>query len=1247
VTASVTHVYTASNLTAANPTISVTDTPAAGDVLVLLVSTTNLAISAVSGCGATWSRVTGAQSASGVLDAWIGVGATSSGTITATGSASNRSLMAFMVSGVTPKVVGVTTSGAGARTTPSQTAGEGQVVIGFSRTDTADNSVTDSTPSTGWTETTGQINSANFTGTVYRTPTTSESHNFTAQRSASTTYVSQIVLGGTRTNLVKNPSFETDLTGWEYQGTGSQDTTEFSNGAASLKVIYSYVGTARAASYGATPPGIATPSANADSIPVAVGQRVTLSANVKVASGTTNHLVKIHWFNSSGTWLSDSQGTNTAMSTSWTRLSVTGVAPTNATHFGVAVQRAGSATTYVDGVLAEITDALLPYFDGSSTNSSYDYAWTGTAHASTSTEDLTGTPIESAFSGEGTLSTTWSNYVNIDSQFSGEGTLSTQWSNYVNVDSQFSAEGTLSTAWSNYVNIDSAFSGEGTLDSQLIGQIEIDSQFSGEGTLSTALTNYKEIDSSFSGEGTLDYTLTLDPAYSGTGTLSTLWTNYRNIGSDFGAEGVLHTELGYTIEPAAIDAAPLRKLVGFNVSASAVPVNPAEGSGSTPSVSATYIKGTNPEYALGENNVLKNGAIGTYEGEIVRLTLPQASDRMTISTATPLSLLNNEMHLFPFIDGVPGTWTAARAIDYWTQQCGLFYDKVPGQCVAYASGFGHTDSYGAGIESQRFYEKAAATTTQVINSRSVRTMGADVTASTKLHEVEDGAVTVSLPKSKKLVFSIGLGLRGTGRTSTVTWSLLDNKKVTHTVSLTATSAGAVTAKLGASTVASATVDPDGNYRLAFSLERLSPTALAGKLTVHTDDLAGIGSIEHDAAASVLSYALPGVLGLVAVDHISSGGSGSQMVRWGTYLTVADSHPEDIPAIQKVLSQTTKSNSFVSGFEGNVWSLLNEYCAITRLEVRFLDGALRVLPRTTAVTLPGRSYSRFEVTSERREKYKEVALVNLQSKAVTNDTAVLWKADSVYQLNTREVFETTVQTEHSILSVANPAPVPGIEPFPYTAGGGQYVVTGADGYIIAPQWWTDNGGKIECSLTGKEGEILIKITAPGIDSVRAPYRISEGEADRPALYISGSGIINDPKEVHVSTGARNAREGFENVFESPFLSGIKETYDTALTLAAQYSASVAEVDFEVPNDFDTATGFGQFPPGTLTTDNDRNYRILETTQTQSRVSGRAIPHTTIGAYVASYPEGATIADEKARHAGKTIRKFNIKPLRGDS
>jgi hypothetical protein len=304
----------------------------------------------------------------------------------------------------------------------------------------------------------------------------------------------------------------------------------------------------------------------------------------------------------------------------------------------------------------------------------------------------------------------------------------------------------------------------------------------------------------------------------------------------------------------------------------------------------------------------------------------------------------------------------------------------------------------------------------------------------------------------------------------------------------------------------------------------------------------------------------------------------------------------------------------------------------------------VEPRSSAVISSGLKFSRLEKDSARREKYKQVAVVNRQSKAAADGTAVLWRADSVYQLNTREVFETTVQTEHSLLAVTNPVPVPGISPYPYTAGTGQYVVTGADGYIIAPQWWLDHGGKVEVFLTEKEGEIRLKLTAPEVDSVRAPYRISEGAADRPALYVSGSGIINDPKELHIATGATKAREGFDRVFTSPFIAGAQEAYDVASKMAREYSTAMSDVSCEVPTDFNTPSAFGQYPAGKVFTDNDRNYRLQEVTQTHSRVSAQAVPHTTIAAYTASYPAGSTIADEKVRHRGRTIREFNIKPLR---
>lgn len=952
--------------------------------------------------------------------------------------------------------------------------------------------------------------------------------------------------------------------------------------------------------------------------------------------------------------------------------------------------------------------ADIPYRVPTGSATGHTFTVTRTSGTSYASQVVVGTAtsantISSALSASGTLGSSLQR--NISSALSGSGALTAALRR--NIASPLSGSGALASTLSGYQHIDSALSGSGSLTA-ILGQViasnlsgagtltaslyrSIISPLTGSGTLASVLANYQRISSSLSGAGSLASELLgqqkIASPLSGRGVLSATLKYRLRLASSLGGEGVLYSELGSVAKPAELNTSPLGKLSSFSVSTAATPLNPSAGASGTPSVTAGYSKGTNPEFALGETNVLSHGAVGTYEGEIVRLSLPEDSDVASISQDTALTVLNNELTLFPFIDAAPSTWTAARAIDYWTQQCGLLYDKVPGDCIAYGSGYGHTDSYGADTTG-RFYEKLSGGTTRTVllGNRSVKSTGTNVTGVTSFHDspnailplapgqsttsrrlmalpwslasvVDKGtginkidppsiAVPVSVPKSRKLVASIGLGLLGSGRSTTVTWTLMDARRVFHDVAISATSEGSITASLSGGPVQSATVPAGANYGVAFSIEMVSATSVVTKLTVHTDNLDGTGTQVYASGTTGASYSLPPVLYLTSITHASGGGSGDEMLRWGTYLTVAKAHPLGVPTLQKALSQTRKPFGFVSGFQGNVWALLNEYCAITRQDVSFIDSQLTVTPRRTGLTAPASTFSKFTRDSERRDKYKQVAVVNKQSKAVSTNDAILWRADSVYQLNAREVFETTVQTKHSILSLVQPVPVPGIEPFPYKQGGGQYVVTGADGYIIAPQWWLDNGGKVEVSLTGKDGEIAIKITAPQIDSVRAPYRISEGAGDRPAFYIAGSGILNDPKEVHVGTGAKHAKEGFDHVFESPFIAGTMETYDTAAAMAAEYSASVADVSFELPNDFYTPSRFGQFPSGTRFTNGRQVYRIRDASQTHARVSGNAVPNTTIGDYVASYPAGATIRDENARHAGRTIKQFNISPLRGN-
>lgn len=200
-----------------------------------------------------------------------------------------------------------------------------------------------------------------------------------------------------RINQIKNPSFETDLTGYTSQSltTRTRDTTEFLYGTASLKCVVT--GATRCAVYGAT--GAA--AANADSIPLASGTyasasgthraMVTFSCYVKETTTAFAVRARIHWFNAAGAWISDSDQTLTTPTINvWTRFSVTGQPPSSAASYGVVLYSNGTGTLYTDGWLAEESPIADVYFDGDTTDAAYTHAWSGPVHASTSTAVASG-----------------------------------------------------------------------------------------------------------------------------------------------------------------------------------------------------------------------------------------------------------------------------------------------------------------------------------------------------------------------------------------------------------------------------------------------------------------------------------------------------------------------------------------------------------------------------------------------------------------------------------------------------------------------------------------------------------------------------------------------------------------------------------------------------------------------------------------------------------------------------------------
>jgi hypothetical protein len=191
----------------------------------------------------------------------------------------------------------------------------------------------------------------------------------------------------TRTNLLNNPNFETNTTGWAgVSGVATRITTA------------SYIGTA-SAQLAVSSAGDLTARINTNVQP-AVGSGVTITASCYVynfAGNNRQHRISLRALNSGGSLITAFNGTATTIDVGagWTRLSVTATTPalTASVQTQIFCQlNNGSASnvTYVDAVLLEEASSALPYFDGTYADTYTGYtlteqAWNGTANASTST----------------------------------------------------------------------------------------------------------------------------------------------------------------------------------------------------------------------------------------------------------------------------------------------------------------------------------------------------------------------------------------------------------------------------------------------------------------------------------------------------------------------------------------------------------------------------------------------------------------------------------------------------------------------------------------------------------------------------------------------------------------------------------------------------------------------------------------------------------------------------------------------
>lgn len=193
-----------------------------------------------------------------------------------------------------------------------------------------------------------------------------------------------IYLNPAKINYITNPSFETNVTGWT--------TRNVSAATSSSQALYGSKSAYLTIAGSATTSGISVSPTTAYMPPVTAGQTYTYSIYVKDVDTAKQYKSSIDFYDSTPTFITGSgvSGNTTTVTTgSWTRVTVTAVAPVGAKYarpytYSATAFIAGDAGkhVYFDGAMFEQSISVNDYYDGS-LPVDYGAVWSGTAHAST------------------------------------------------------------------------------------------------------------------------------------------------------------------------------------------------------------------------------------------------------------------------------------------------------------------------------------------------------------------------------------------------------------------------------------------------------------------------------------------------------------------------------------------------------------------------------------------------------------------------------------------------------------------------------------------------------------------------------------------------------------------------------------------------------------------------------------------------------------------------------------------------
>lgn len=711
---------------------------------------------------------------------------------------------------------------------------------------------------------------------------------------------------------------------------------------------------------------------------------------------------------------------------------------------------------------------------------------------------------------------------------------------------------------------------------------------------------------------------------------------------------------------------PVGELASYSLNHSAIPIDPRDSSGQIPTFSAviTNTEG-DPKKLVGTSITLEDWTGGTNTGRVTAVNTNTGSGVAGLDAFTIFERLNTTQTTLPIVYSELATVDAVKeALEQWMLMCGIPNQKYTGKLLHYLDGknVGKLFSYGYiadSISKFRFYGPpdsffkyvpSAETYTNPIEVNPAQSViiGGGFTKTNTLSEFR---VSASISRNNTTAV---YKLRRDGSTWTLREKVGTGAEVVLATRTWSPTNAAEVYYVFAQIKANATA---GKVDITFRMMELQDVTL---LPVYSDTTTTAVTSTLRNRPKVTSVEM-GYDSAVVGSHTMYGAPDSYfMLESSTLQTTFPTSNYSITTGESISSDAFKQTMpyKIPGFTGNVWEKMRELCALCELDIYFEREQIVVKHRSSkretspaldfipALDVPKSGISE-RISDRETSRSVEVLYRELIGSGYDYSNTLVWKADTVYSLEKGETKEELIQTDASFVFLHPPICVSGV-PVPYTSAYSSYVITGNDGYIVDPQWWRDNGGSIKTYNTANSGEIRLVMQAPNTDTTRAPYRVSEGVADRPALYVKGYGLkFNEPKVLKSYTGAADAAQDVGVKFDSLFITRKLLAQNTAHKLANILGTTSSSIGLTM-SQADLLPPAGSTSPLTPLGDSvywkGSYYRIGEESIVPGSISvNQADRYNTVRVLNGEFATGKTIADWNTLHAGKTIRDTNVAPL----